>query len=57
MPSALELAVGTTEKLRRVPGWWHLYHDVVPSWLVEFATKQVLPNVIKGVRKRVKGDK
>jgi len=31
--------------------------DVVPSWLVEFATKQVLPNVIKGVRKRVKGGK
>lgn len=27
--------------------------DVVPSWLVEFATKQVLPSVIKGVRKRV----
>ncbi|MDB5099367.1 MAG: hypothetical protein JWM80_3788 [Cyanobacteria bacterium RYN_339] len=31
--------------------------DVVPSWLVEFATKQVLPNVIKGVRKRVKAGK
>jgi threonine dehydrogenase-like Zn-dependent dehydrogenase len=25
MPSALELAVGTTEKLRRVPGWWHVW--------------------------------
>ena len=25
MPSALELAMGTTEKLRRVPGWWHLW--------------------------------
>jgi ribosome-associated toxin RatA of RatAB toxin-antitoxin module len=27
--------------------------DIVPSWLVEFATKTVLPDVIKGVRKRV----
>src|SRR5256885_2821793 len=25
MPSALELAVGTTEKLRRVPGWGHVW--------------------------------
>ena len=25
MPAALELAVGTTEKIRRVPGWWHLW--------------------------------
>jgi threonine dehydrogenase-like Zn-dependent dehydrogenase len=25
MPAALELAVGTTEKLRRVPGWWHAW--------------------------------
>src|SRR4051812_1816636 len=25
MPSALELAVGTTEKIRRVPGWWHAW--------------------------------
>jgi threonine dehydrogenase-like Zn-dependent dehydrogenase len=25
MPSALELAVGTTEKIRRVPGWWHVW--------------------------------
>lgn len=28
--------------------------DVVPGWLVEFATRTVLPDVIKGVRKRVK---
>ncbi len=25
IPSALELAVGTTEKLTRVPGWWHAW--------------------------------
>src|SRR3954470_18999965 len=25
MPSALELAVGTTEKIRRLPGWWHVW--------------------------------
>jgi threonine dehydrogenase-like Zn-dependent dehydrogenase len=25
IPAALELAVGTTEKLRRVPGWWHAW--------------------------------
>jgi threonine dehydrogenase-like Zn-dependent dehydrogenase len=25
IPSALELAVGTTEKLVRVPGWWHAW--------------------------------
>jgi threonine dehydrogenase-like Zn-dependent dehydrogenase len=25
MPSALELAVGTTEKLRRLPGWHHVW--------------------------------
>jgi threonine dehydrogenase-like Zn-dependent dehydrogenase len=25
MPAALELAVGTTERLRRVPGWWHIW--------------------------------
>jgi threonine dehydrogenase-like Zn-dependent dehydrogenase len=24
MPSALELAMGTTEKIRRLPGWWHV---------------------------------
>ncbi len=28
--------------------------DIVPGWLVEFATRQVLPDVIKGTRKRVK---
>ncbi len=27
--------------------------DIIPGWLVEFATVQVLPDVIKGVRKRV----
>ncbi|HEX6389480.1 MAG TPA: zinc-binding dehydrogenase [Solirubrobacteraceae bacterium] len=25
IPSALELAVGTTEKLTRLPGWWHAW--------------------------------
>jgi len=30
--------------------------DIVPPWLVEFATRQVLPDVVKGVRKRVKGN-
>jgi threonine dehydrogenase-like Zn-dependent dehydrogenase len=25
IPSALELAVGTTEKLVRLPGWWHAW--------------------------------
>jgi threonine dehydrogenase-like Zn-dependent dehydrogenase len=25
LPAALELAVGTTEKLTRVPGWWHAW--------------------------------
>jgi threonine dehydrogenase-like Zn-dependent dehydrogenase len=25
MPSALELAVGTREKLGRLPGWWHVW--------------------------------
>jgi ribosome-associated toxin RatA of RatAB toxin-antitoxin module len=28
--------------------------DIVPGWLIEFGTRQVLPNVIKGVRQRVK---
>lgn len=28
--------------------------DIVPGWLVEFATRQVLPDVIKGTRKRCK---
>lgn len=28
--------------------------DIVPSWLIEFATRSVLPDVIKGVRQRVK---
>ena len=28
--------------------------DVVPGWLIEFATRQVLPDVVKGVRKRAK---
>jgi ribosome-associated toxin RatA of RatAB toxin-antitoxin module len=27
--------------------------DIVPNWLVEMATKKILPDVIKGVRKRV----
>ena len=30
--------------------------DIVPGWLIEFATRTVLPDVIKGVRKRVKAD-
>src|SRR3954452_4789185 len=25
MPAALELAMGTTEKIRRVPGWWRVW--------------------------------
>ena len=28
--------------------------DIVPGWLVEMATRQVLPDVIRGVRSRVK---
>ncbi|MEB3197328.1 MAG: SRPBCC family protein [Candidatus Sericytochromatia bacterium] len=28
--------------------------DIVPGWLIEFATRSVLPDVIKGVRARVK---
>lgn len=28
--------------------------DIVPGWLVEFATRRVLPDVIKGIRTRVK---
>ena len=28
--------------------------DIVPGWLIEFATRQVLPDVVKGVRKRAK---
>lgn len=28
--------------------------DIVPGWLIEFATRQVLPDVIKGTRKRAK---
>lgn len=28
--------------------------DIVPSWLIEFATRSVLPDVIRGVRQRVR---
>lgn len=28
--------------------------DIVPGWLIEFATRRVLPDVIKGIRARVK---
>jgi ribosome-associated toxin RatA of RatAB toxin-antitoxin module len=30
--------------------------DIVPGWLIEFATRSVLPDVIKGTRKRVKAN-
>lgn len=30
--------------------------DIVPPWLVEFATRQVMPDVVKGIRKRVKAN-
>jgi ribosome-associated toxin RatA of RatAB toxin-antitoxin module len=30
--------------------------DFVPSWLVELVTRQIMPDVIKGVRKRVAAD-
>jgi hypothetical protein len=28
--------------------------DIVPGWLIEFATRTVLPDVIRGVRQRVR---
>ena len=53
MPSALELAVGTTEKLRRLPGWWHVWRTAErlgagPKHPVVFECVGV-PGVIEGI--------
>ena len=53
MPAALELAVGTTEKLRRVPGWWNVWRAAEklgagPKRPVIFECVGV-PGVIEGI--------
>ena len=53
MPSALELAMGTTEKIRRVPGWWHVWRaaealGAVPKQPVIFECVGV-PGVIESI--------
>src|SRR4051812_31742551 len=53
MPAALELAVGTTEKLRRLPGWWHVWRaaerlGAAPKHPVVFECVGV-PGVIEGI--------
>jgi threonine dehydrogenase-like Zn-dependent dehydrogenase len=53
MPSALELVVGTKEKLGRVPGWWHIWRaaerlGAKPKHPVVFECVGV-PGVIDGI--------
>ncbi len=56
VPSALELAVGTTEKLVRVPGWWHAWRlgealGAMPKHPVIFecvGVPGVIENIIDG---------
>jgi threonine dehydrogenase-like Zn-dependent dehydrogenase len=53
MPSALELAMGTTEKIRRVPGWWHVWRaaeklGAAPTHPVVFECVGV-PGVIESI--------
>jgi threonine dehydrogenase-like Zn-dependent dehydrogenase len=56
MPSALELAMGTTEKIRRLPGWWHVWRaaeklGAAPKHPVVFecvGVPGVIENIIAG---------